>query len=352
MSLAHPRDSSRPGRDPSAPRRRPRLFTFASATAVALWLAACGGGGGGGGTVADQVLAPPTTAAVLGTSANDAVLAVQAAVSAGDAMVKQTGAVQGMSGLFDAPLALGRAVTSAARAQVQAVTTQSCFAVMEGPTCVGTVVVDSTLSDTSTVARPGDFVSLNFQGLGGTLLGQFANFNGGMRLDFLSTLDLNAASFDGVDMVITFNGFGGALGGIPFGPLNESARLQVGAQGGATITAQGRTFTGLGGVRINGADAYSITGGSVRAAYWGDSNRYMNLDLGPWNISGGRPDISSRAAVTAGGQTLTISVNATSADTVVYRIGTFTAGGTATYAVTATYPVGAGAPTYSVVELR
>lgn len=338
--------------------RQQRWRGTAAAVALALWLAACGGGGGGGGSPADQVAGPPATAATLGTSATDATQAVQAVLAATVGAANQGAALANVRSLLEAPITRGPGSPVAGRetvqaapvrdVQPQAVRTAGCVEVVDVP-CTGSVVVDTNVPDNATTLQPGNYVAFTFQGLAGGLQGDPVVFNGGLRVDFLSAFAQGSGSLDGTDLVITTSNLSGTVGGVSFGPLNEAARLQVAANGPIVITAGGRRYTNMNSVNFVGSDTYAISNVVIRGAYWGDSSRYIDLDLSSWSVSAGRPVIGSSGRVQAGEQTITIVVVSTSADTVAYNVQMFFAGGSGGYTVTATYPAGGGAPSYSTV---
>ena len=329
----------------------------ALALALAALLVACGGGGGGDGAStppADEVAGPPTAAATMVNSVSEAQSAARAVVAGADAAVNRVSSLNGFSVLVGGPVVPHGVATAprpqvlgAARVQAQAVSTAACAELVDLP-CSGSATLDTNIPDSATRVNPGDYADLQFAALDGQLFGQHVVMNGRVRIDFLSALDLNASQFNGLDLKLKLVGFGGSVNGTVFGPVSDTARLQINTQGGLDMTAGGVSYRGLHGVTMSGAGSYSIAGGTVRVSYWSDSGKYVDLSLQNWRVLGGRPAVGSQATVTTGQGSATISVSASSATAVVYAVS-ITNAGTTRYTVTASYPAGGGAPTYSAV---
>jgi hypothetical protein len=243
-----------------------------------------------------------------------------------------------------------RQILAAGQVRPAAVQTVGCTDFFDPP-CAGSITLDTNVADTATSVKPGDYADVQFASASGSLLGQTVALNGRLRIDFLSAFDLNATQFNGLDLKLEFDAFGGSLNGASFGPVSDTARLQINdAQGGVKIIAGGASYSGLHGVTISGSGSYSIAGGTVRVAYWSDSGKYIDIVLQNWHVLGGRPALGSWArAVDFGRNSITSTVTASSTSSVVYDVVISAAGGSGHYTVTATYPAGGGAPTYGAV---
>ncbi len=324
--------------------------------ALAALLVACGGGGGdGSATPGAQVSGPPTVAAVLGNSPADAAQSAQAAVGGAAAAVTRANSLSGLSALFGGSvgslqvhLPATRQVAMSAGHDVQplAVQTAACTDLLSLP-CVGSATVDTDIVDTANVIRAGNYADLRFLSLSGNLLGQRLTLSGRMRIDFLSTIDLNAAQNPGLDLKLLLDGFGGSVNGQSFGPISDLSRLQVDAQGVGTLTAGGASYTGMTGTSVSDNGSYVIGGGRVRQAHWADPNRYVDVTLQNWQVLGNRPTVGSQAVVAAGSGSIAIQVVSSSIDSVVYAVTLNVGGPAVRYVVTASYPAGGGAPSYT-----
>lgn len=332
--------AARTTRMPAAPWR---LHLLATAT-VAL-LAACGGGGGGSDdSAASEVVGPPTVAATLVNTASEAQQSASTAAAGADTAVQRFSAMNAFSAFLGEPVV---PLSAAPRGQKQAlaVQTASCIDLLDPP-CTGSALVDTSVADGATLVNPGDWVDIRFQSLSGTLFGAQLAFNGHLRMDFLSSLNLNATSFSGLDMKLSFDGLGGTVNGAAFGPVSDVFRLQINAQGASTITAGGASYSGLSGVDITGSGTYAIEGGTVRLGYWGDAGRYVDLGFQNWRVAAGRPAVGAMASIGSGQGSASLQVTASGTATVVYAVTLNAGGNTTAYNVTATYPAGGGAPTY------
>lgn len=320
-------------------------------------LVACGGGGSGDGgtTQAEEIAGPPVSAAALANSAGEAQRAAQAVVAGADAAANRVSALNGLSVLVGNPVlpqsavaAPRRQLLGVARARPLAVQTATCADVLDPP-CSGSATLDTNIADSATRANAGDYADMQFAALSGSLFGQQVVMNGRMRIDFLSVLDLNATSFSGLDLKLKLESFGGTVNGASFGPISDTSRFQISAQGVATVIAAGASYSDLHGVAISGAGSYSIAGGTVRVGYWGDAGKYVDLTLQNWRVVGGRPAVGSQATVSSGQGSATLTVTSSSTTAVVSSLTINAAGSTTRYIVTATYPAGGGAPTYVAV---
>lgn len=328
---------------PASPWRL-RLLT----TATVALLAACGGGGDGSDdSAAADAVGPPTVAATLVNTPTEAQQSASTTVAGADTALQRFSAMNAFSAFLGEPVI---PLSAAPRGQKQALAVQTAVcADLFDPPCAGTAAVDTNVADNATVLNPGDWVDIRFQSLSGAMFGAQLAFDGHVRMDFLSSLNLNATSFNGLDMKLSFDGLGGTVNGAAFGPVSDVFRLQINAQGASTITAGGASYTGLTGVDITGSGHYAIAGGTVRLGYWGDTSRYVDLGFQNWRVVAGRPAVGATASITSGQGTASLRVMASSSASVVYAV-TLTAGGSTTaYTVTATYPSGGGVPTYLAV---
>ncbi|EHR70363.1 hypothetical protein BurJ1DRAFT_1495 [Burkholderiales bacterium JOSHI_001] len=326
-----------------------RWIARALAPAATAWLVACGGGGGDSSSPADQVAGPPTVAATLSASTTDASRSAQSAVASADAAATRARSLSGLAALVGAPI--GSAPVQLAglhtRAQIQAVTTSACTDFFDLP-CSGSIVLDTNVADNATTVRPNDYVDVRFQSAGGLLLGSQVSLNGRLRVDFLSTLNLNATTFPGMDVLLTLDAFGGAVNGAAFGPISDIGRLQISSSGVSTMTAGGASYQGLSGVTTSGASSYTIGSGTVRTGHWTDSNTYVDVALAGWQVVNGRPAPGSQATLTAAQGSINVIVATSTAQTVTYTVSITVNGVASHYLVTATYGGGA-TPAYSAV---
>ena len=340
---------------PTLATMRRRLLAIVAPACIGL--AACGGGGGGGGatvTPAD-VVGPPATAATLANTTAEAQAAAQAVVAGADSTAARVSAMSGFAALTGLPVgpqsATGegrKQALSASTMRPLAVETDACSDLLDGP-CSGSVTIDASFDSSATQANPGDHADLQFASLSGGLSGIQLSLNGHLRVDFLSTFVFDSSNIDGIDVKLGFDGFGGSINGVTFGPVTDMLRLQISGQGVISYTAGGATFTSLSGVSITGPGSYAIGSGTVRVAYWADSSRYIDLTFQNWHVVDGRPAVGSQVTVSSGQGSIALTVSASSTASVVYA-GTITVGSVTTaYTVTATYPGGGGSPTYTAV---
>lgn len=326
-------------------------------------LSACGGGGGGGGSSpSPSVTAPPSVGAALTSSPNDAAQSAQAVVAGATAAAARVGTMSGLSAVFGAPVGtqsapreLAQGASAPANSGVAgqrkhplAAQTLPCSEFVDPP-CTGNVVADTNIPPTAASIVPGNFFDLQFGALSGSLFGKSVQLNGHMRIDFLSTLALNATTFPGLDLQILLDGFSGSVSGVGFGPTSDLARLQINGAGVTTITAAGATYTGLDTITLSGNGNYTVGNATVRASHWSDATRFVELHLVNWSVAGGRPGAGSSATLSAASGGITLSVASSGSTSVVYAVGITAGGVTTPFIVTATYPAGGGAPSYVAV---
>lgn len=326
--------------------------------ALAVTLAACGGGGGSD-EQALEVVGPPVTAAALADTATEAQQSVPAVVAGADGLMQRFGAMTAFTAVFGdpaTPQGAGPGVTrqsvDAPTLRIQAAQTLACAELLDPP-CSGSVTADTNLSDTATMIRAGDWFDLRFAALSGSLDGYRLVYDGRLRLDFLAGFDPNASTLAGLDVKLSFYGLSGSVDGVRYGPVSEALRMQVDAQGVEALTVGGVRYSGLDGVSITSASAYTIGSATVRVAYWGDATRYVDLGFQNWVVVDGRPAVGSQVTVgTAGHGTLVATVVSSSTSTVLLS-AVLTVGETSTsYRITGTYPAGGGAPTWNAVAVR
>jgi len=323
--------------------------------AFAVWLVACGGGGGDGGPgPTDDVAGPPTVSAILQNTAGEASQSVQAAVGTADNAAARASSLSGLSALLGTPIAGPSsahvhplAAPASGTARPLAVMTAACSDLFEPP-CAGSASVDTNIADTATRIAAGDYADMQFASLSGTFAGESVALNGRMRIEFLSAIDLASTTFDGMDVKLKLVSFSGSINGAAFGPISDSSRLRIDAQGVATVTAGGATYSGLGGVTVTGAGHYGVANTTVRMSYWSDAGRYVDLTLQSWQVLGGRPTVGSMATV-GGSGSIVVSATSASSSTVVYAVAVTAGGATTNYIVTASYPSGGGVPSYTAV---
>ncbi|CAD5374308.1 conserved exported hypothetical protein [Rubrivivax sp. A210] len=320
----------------------------AALVALAALLVACGGGGDATSSQPAQVVAPPTTPATLGTTEAEASAAVQAAVASADAAVNRSSALSGLGALLGTPIGMAPE-PQATRAQPLVVRNLPCGDLIDAP-CNGSATVDTNLADNATAIPAGAFFDVRFNAVSGFIFGRSATLAGRLRMDFLSAIDADAQTPAGLHVILTTEQFGGSLGGRAFGPVSDIAELRISAQGVASVVAAGRQYTGLGTVSVTDANNYTLGSGSVRAAHWTAANTYVDLAFENWRVVNGRPAPGSALTVNgAAGNSASIRVSGTTADTVVYAVTLTSAAATLNFSVIATYPAGGGAPSYRVV---
>jgi hypothetical protein len=313
---------------------------------LAVLLASCGGGGGGG-SPADTtpvVQGPPETAAVLANTSDDAAQAVISAVAAADAAASNSNSLSGVFALFGAPTGLQRAPDSSHK-HATAVQSAACTDVLEAP-CTGSASIDTNLSPSASSAPAGTFIDVSFNALSGGLAGSSVTLNGRMRIDFVAAFNLANPQPTGLDLQLLFDQLRGSVNGAAFGPVSESLRLQVDAQGNSSVIAGGKRYSGISGVTVSNATNYNIAGSSVRTSHWRNAGTYVDLNLTQWQVVNGRPALGSMATLSAGSGSVVLQVTSSSTSSVVYAVALTLNGSTTHYVVTATYPAGGAAPTY------
>ena len=331
---------------------------------LALAVTACGGGGGDAGSTpapSDPPIGPPATAVALSTSAGDASDAARTALAAADGMAGRYSTMTGFTALLGVPVAAEpaspstfrlptarRAAWPDDRARRLDVTTQGCTEFVDAP-CSGTVTLDTNVAGNATTVSPGQYVDATFNGISGLVLGRSVTFAGRLRIEFLTSVNLNNPQLPGLGLRLKFTNFAGTLAGSAFGPVNETADFNFSGQGVGTLTAGGARYGSLGGVSVTGAGAYSINTGDVRLAFGTSTTGHVDARLTNWRSQGARPAVGSQATLTAAGTSATVQVTASSSTTVVYAVSIVTATATRVFTVTATYPAGGGAPTYAAV---
>jgi len=325
--------------------RRPQRLLPVVLTAL---LVACGGGGDSGGAAPATVAGPPATAAALNTtSPNEAAQAAQSVVASADAAVARSASLTGFSAAFGSA-AGAQASPAMARKQALAVVASPCDEWVDLP-CTGSATFDTNVVTPATVLNPGDYLDVRFASVSGMLLGKSVLLNGRMRMDFLSTINLNATQFPGLNLLLTLDGFGGAVNGRSFGPITDLCQLQISSQGVGSLTAAGARYTGLNGVSTSGPGDYVVAGTGVRKGYWADTSQYVDLSLSNWRVATARPAVGSTASVSGAQGSISVVVTASSPGSVVYAVDITGATGTTRYGVTATYPPSGGAPVYTAV---
>lgn len=326
--------------------------------AVASVLVACGGGGGsdaGSTAQADQILGPPTVAASLVNSSDEAKLSMQTMVEGADKAASRASSLSGLSALLGLPVGT-LSVASSGQKEAQSTTgvhamsvqTQACNTFLASP-CTGSATLDTNIADNANVINVGDFADVTFASLSGPLDGLNVFMNGHMRIDFLSTFNLNSSMFSGLDLKLKLDNFSGSVNGASFGPVSDSAHMQINAQGVSTVTAGGVSYIGLKGVSVTGAGTYTIPTGTLRVSYWSDSGKYVDIALTNWRTVGGKPQVGAHATVTSSNGTITANVTSSNSTTVVYAVTCVVNGITSRYTVTATYGAGSTSPTYVAV---
>lgn len=326
-----------------------RATAWAFVMSGLLALGACGGGGGGDSP--PSLVSPPTTAASLSASTAEAASAAQGAVDAaaeavelyatlGNGPVPITGAGGAMSrSLFARSL----------REQAQARETVGCADFLGIADCTGTVTIDTNLSDSGTVAAPGTYITIIFNALRATVDGDTLALDGVMRVEFLTSFDLNSTSFANQRMELTLQDFAGSAGGVSFGPYDVHALIEYDANEVSTVTIDGVRIEGLENIVVTDGLNYGLTNVALRRAVWSSATAYVDYDFDQWSVTAGRPALGSAATLSAGANSIAVAVTASSSAQVVYAV-TITIGGASTaYTVTATYPAGGGAPTYAAV---
>jgi len=327
------------------------------ATLAASTLVACGGGGGGGDDDAAPVLeAPPTAAATLSAGTGEASSAAVAAVVGAQRIVELDASVNGNAlplGSSNASPAMlaRRALAATARERALATQTLSCTDFFGPGSCSGSVTVDTNASGNSTVVPAGTYVAMSFNALQGSAGGSPVRLDGTVRVDYLTSADLSDESPTNVRFTVTLVAFEGNAAGVVFGPLNEVGLFEFNGAGEQLMTVDGLRIGGLDTLTVTDDDNYTLANVSVRRAHWTQATAYVDLRFSGWSVVSGRPTVNSQSTITAGSNSVVITVQSSSAQTVVYRVVATIGGVVSTYDVTATYPAGAGAPTYTVQQI-
>jgi hypothetical protein len=319
-----------------------RRHWLAAAGLVTL-LAACGGGGGGGGDEAagPVLVAPPTTAATLAQSTSEAMAAVQSLNDNATMLLSKSAALQGGAlfapvGASASPLNLRNTVVGAAREQALARETVACGN-LGLTSCSGSATFDTNVADNATMLAAGSYFAITFNGLTGGAGDSALSMNGLFRMDFLTTLDIDALDFANARFQLTLGNLSGTVDGISFGPETALALYEFDPRGTPTVTIDGSRIEGLGGVRGTNAQNYGVTATRLRTAHWNNTAGYIDVNFGDWIVVQGRPTGGSTAAINAGAASAAISVQSSSQAEVVYVVRIVLGGVTTTYLVTATY---------------
>lgn len=329
---------------------------LAVSSAIVL-LAACGGGGGG--STGPSLQSPPSTAATLSPSATEATEALKAINGGGSAIAKQDAGPDSLflptgdpfSASSGSAAALYGNAAGSGREQPMAVTNVACTSILPPP-CSGSLSLDTNLDpNTGSATIPaGVYLSFSFNALQGSFQGKAINISGTLRVDFLTTIDINASSFANSRFQVLSLGLGGSIAGEPFGRGDRVALVEFDAQGGATLTTEGMSFSRLSGITVTDTQNYIIGTATLRHAHWGNAGAYVDYAFQSWAVSAGRPTAGSQVTVSAGAGTLAAVVTASSASTVVYDVQVNAGGSSKRYTVTATYPAGGGAPVYAAID--
>ncbi|MGC4076721.1 MAG: hypothetical protein QM702_06735 [Rubrivivax sp.] len=322
-------------------------WRFAGTAVVAGTLAACGGGGGGGSPYGDDVKAPPTAAATITGTSSGAIGGVQSAVAASDRAIDSQASLVGLDLLLGGASVTGKvSAQGAGTVRAQASQSASCYELLKITPCAGQVVVSGSADLNSALIPAGKYVQVDFQDLAFGSGSEAVAIDGALRIDFETALDANAGFRIGDSLRIGFDTLRGSVGGVAFGPVDFSARLQYTAAG-FQLTADGVRYTALDIGSSNGASI--ITSGAARIEHPAQPGAYVDVDFANWQRLNGRPTTGSSATVSAGAWTVQVSVAATTATTVTYRAVVAESGTTrGTYTIVATYPSSTGGtPTYA-----
>jgi hypothetical protein len=319
-------------------------------------LGACGGGGGGGSDDGAPVLeAPPTAAATLQASASDARSAAITVVSGAQRLVELSAGLSGsaapLSSSGASPAMLGRRALAATRESALAVQTLSCTDFFGPGSCSGSVTVDTNATNTGSVVPAGTYVTLTFNALQGSIDGSSVRLDGALRMDYLTSFDLDAETLANVRFQLTLDDFEGLEDGVSFGPLSEVALFAFDSTGEPALTVDGLRIVGFDNLTVTDEDNFTLANVLVRRAHWAQANGYVDAQFTGWSVVAGRPTVNSQTNLTAGGDSVLVRVQASSAQTVVYRVAVTISGVVTTYDVTAAYPAGGGAPTYTAQQV-
>jgi hypothetical protein len=332
-----------------------RLQHWLAAAATATLLGACGGGGGDSPAAAAPVLlAPPTTAATLQSTSTEASGAAAATADSAQRLVQLSASLNGNLPLArsgTAALSWSRAALSASREQPLATRSVTCADFFGSTACSGSLTVDTNATGTGSVIPAGTYATLTFSALQGSVGGSPVLLNGTLRLDYLTSFDINAATPAGLRFQLTFSGFSGTAEGVSFGPLSAIALYEFDAQGVGLLTIDGLRITGFETMTVTDANNYSLPDVTVRRAHWATPAGHVDLHYSNWSVVSGRPAVNSTATISVPGSSVTVIVRESSATSVVYEVNASVNGTVLSYAVTATFPAGGGAPTYTVVAM-
>jgi hypothetical protein len=323
------------------------------ATLAASALVACGGGGGGDDNAGPSLEAPPTVAATLSAGTAEASSAAVAAVVGAQRVVELDAGVNGNAlplGSSNASPAMlaRRALVATTRERALAVQTLSCTDFFGAGSCSGSVTVDTNASGNSTVVPAGTYLALSFNELQGSFGGSPLQLDGTLRIDFLTSADLDDESPANARFTLTLMDFEGNDAGVVFGPFNEVALFEFDSAGEQLVTVDGLRIGGLDTLTVTDDDNYTLANVRVRRAHWTQVAAYVDVQFTGWSVIAGRPTVNSRSTISAGSNGAVITVQTSSAQTVVYRVVATIGGVVTTYDVTASYPAGGGAPTYTV----
>ncbi|MBZ8138492.1 hypothetical protein CLD22_01095 [Rubrivivax gelatinosus] len=324
-------------------------WRFAGATVMAAALTACGGGGGGGDTppYGDDVKAPPTAAASLTATSGSAIGGVQSAVAAADRAIDAQVSLVGLDVLFGGASGAGKVrAQGAGTVRAQASDTATCYEIFEVMPCAGQVVVSTNADPNSNVIAAGKYVAFDFQQIAFGSGSEAVAIDGGLRVDFETAVDTDVGFRTGDSLRIGFDTLRGSSGGVTFGPVDFSARLQYSAAG-VQLTADGVRYTALDVGNSGGASV--ITSGAARLEHTAQPGAYVDVDFANWQRLNGRPVTGSSAAVSAGVWKVQVTVTATTTTTATYRAVVSESGTTrGTYLIRATYPsTTGGTPSYA-----
>ncbi|MBG6080704.1 hypothetical protein [Rubrivivax gelatinosus] len=322
-------------------------WRFAGAALVTGSLAACGGGGGGGSPYGDDVKSPPTAAATFTATPGSAIGGVQSAVAASDRAIDSQASLVGLDLLLGGASATGKvSVQGAGTVRAQASQSASCYELLKITPCAGQVVVGGSADLNSALIPAGKYVQVDFQDLAFGSGSEAVAIDGALRIDFETALDANAGFRIGDSLRIGFDTLRGSVGGVAFGPVDFSARLQY-STAGFQLTADGVRYTALDIGSSNGASV--ISSGAARLEHPAQPGTYVDVDFANWQRLNGRPVSGSSATVSAGVWTVQVTVTATTTTTVTYRAVVSESGATrGTYLIRATYPsTTGGTPSYA-----
>ena len=153
----------------------------------------------------DRPAGPPATAATVNATPSDAVSVTQSALAAANGLVAQKNALSGLEALLGAdvtaqaagPLRPGLVATG--RKHALATTTEACQVVVDAP-CSGTVTADTDIPDTATTVTAGQYLDATFNAINGSLGGNIVTLGGRLRVEFLTGLNLNSSSLNGLGL--------------------------------------------------------------------------------------------------------------------------------------------------------